>query len=78
MPITGKTPIADLGDSLPIDDAAIGLGPAARVEPTLGAPAPARHHRHRRTRCGAAMRAAAHLQGPGRQGIQPGGQRHDE
>lgn len=40
MPITGKTPIADLGDSLPIDDAAIGVGPAARIEPSLGAPAP--------------------------------------
>ena len=40
MPITGKTPIADLGDSLPIDDSTLGLAPAARVEPTLGAPAP--------------------------------------
>ena len=40
MPITGKTPIADLGDSLPIDDSALGLTPAARVEPSLSAPAP--------------------------------------
>ena len=40
MPITGKTPIADLGDSLPIDDSALGLAPAARVEPSLSAPAP--------------------------------------
>ena len=38
MPINGKTPIADLGDSLPIDDATLSFATAPRVEPTLGAP----------------------------------------
>jgi hypothetical protein len=55
MPITGKTPIADLGDNHPIDDATLGLPPSGfgapapggfgatqRVEPTLnGSTAPA-------------------------------------
>jgi len=35
MPITGKTPIADLGDSRPIDDATLGLPSSG-----FGAPAP--------------------------------------
>lgn len=35
MPITGKTPIADLGDNHPIDDATLGLPPSG-----FGAPAP--------------------------------------
>jgi len=45
MPITGKTPIADLGDNHPIDDATLGLPPAGFGAPAapagFGAPAAA-------------------------------------
>jgi hypothetical protein len=45
MPITGKTPIADLGDNHPIDDATLGLPPSGFGAPAapsgFGAPAAA-------------------------------------
>jgi len=40
MPITGKTPIADLGDNHPIDDATLGLPPSGFGAPTSGLGAP--------------------------------------
>jgi hypothetical protein len=38
MPITGKTPIADLGDNHQIDDATLGLPPSGFGVPVAGAP----------------------------------------